>query len=304
MYCGDVILNNNRLLESPLKSSGENGIFNKYDWIKEADSKLISAKLLRESAYNKQCEFDSFKKLKVEMGERLTSKEVFDFLTVKVSANKSSVLMLGYSIELLLKSGVVSLLINAPKNLLDKKVRSYSHNLLDVALDLDVKLSDKERDLLEILSSYIIRETRYPVIPNSQNDYCAKVNKITNFISDENQFSLGVKFFERLRKFIKDIDGTSDNVKFHTRMKMEENGYIIFRVGGKLPPVFIIKFCQSQIDAGVDSLETVNSLLLDFNKVNKTIHSHLMEKSWDSGVFYIVDGKKGLTRASNRHINR
>ena len=286
-------------METPLKSSGENGIFNKYDWIKEADGKLISAKLLRECALKKQLEFDILQAQKKTNGERLTSNEAFTILNIKESANKSSILILGYAIELLLKSGIVSLLINAPKKLLEKKVKSYSHNLLHVALDLHFPLSSEEHYLLKTLSSYIVLETRYPVTPTSINDYCEQVNQITNIISSEDQFALGVKVFERLRCFIKDIDGTPDNIKFHSRMEMEENGYITFRVGGMLPPVFIVKFCQSQISAGIASIETVKSLLIEKNKANKSIHSNLMEKYWDNAVFYIVDEKKGLTNRCN-----
>jgi hypothetical protein len=285
-------------MENPLRSSGENGIFNKYDWVKEADGKLISAKLLRECALKKQLEFDTLHVKKKFDGEQLTSKEVFEILNAKESANKSSVLILGYAIELLLKSGIVSLLINAPKKLLEKKVKSYSHNLLNVALDLHFSLSNEEHYLLEVLGGYIIRETRYPVTPISINDYCNQVNQITNFISSEENFALGVQLFERLRSFIKDIDGTPDNVKFHSRMEMEENGYITFRVGGCLPPVFILKFCQSQISAGIATIETVKSLLIEKNKVNKSIHSNLMEKYWDKAVFYIVDDKNGLKIAA------
>ncbi|WP_156103978.1 hypothetical protein [Shewanella mangrovi] len=292
-------MNKNSLMETPLKSSGEKGIFNKYDWVKEADGKLISAKLLRECALKKQLEFDTLKNKKKINGQKLTSKEAFEIINVRESANKSSVLILGYAIELLLKSGIVSLLINAPKKLLEKKVKSYSHNLVNIALDLHFPLSNKERHLLEILGSYIIRETRYPVIPSSTNDYCEQVNNITEFISSETNFVLGVQLFERLRGFIKDIDGTPDNIKFSSRMEMEENGYITFRIGGRLPPVFIVKFCQTQISAGIATIETVKSLLIEKNKVNKSIHSNLMEKYWDKAIFYIVDDKKGLTNRRN-----
>ena len=77
---------------------------------------------------------------------------------------------------------------------------------------------------------------------------------------------------------------------------MEENGYVIFRIGGRLPPVFIIKYCQTQVDSETAVLSTVRDLLLEKNKVNKTIHSHLMEVSWDTASFFIVSGKRGLTK--------
>ncbi|TOM65991.1 hypothetical protein CGH71_23780, partial [Vibrio parahaemolyticus] len=95
-------------MEAPLKSSGEKGVFNKYDWVREAGNKLISAKLLRDSAAKKRIEFERLKSEKEIHKERPNSKEVFEILNVISSANKSSVLLLGYALELLLKSGVVS----------------------------------------------------------------------------------------------------------------------------------------------------------------------------------------------------
>lgn len=277
------------LMDDILRENGERGIFNKHDWIKEADGKLVCAKLLRDIALNKLSEF---KKLKQEKGELISSKDVSEMLSIREPANKSSVLMLGYAIELLLKSGIVSLLINAPKKLLDKRVKAYSHDLLSIALDLHMELSDDECSMLSILGSYIILEARYPVTASSIKDYCEKINSIREFLSCEKQFLLGVSFFNKLRTYIKIIDGTEDNIKLLSKIKMGKNGYFTFRVGGNFPPVFIIKFCQSQIDQKMDKLETVKSLLLEKNKVNKTIFSYQMEESWETAIFYRVDGKK------------
>lgn len=287
-------------MEVPLKSSGEKGIFNKYDWVKEADNKFISAKLLRECAVQKKLELDNLRLSKQSLGEKVTSKETFEIVNSRNAANKSSVLILGYAIELLLKSGIVSLLIHAPKKLLEKRVRAYSHDLLAIALDLHISLSPEEASLLKTLSSYIIQETRYPVTPESVNDYHEKVNAITAFISNEEQFSLGLDFYSKLKNLIQGIDGTTESIKFHTRMNMEENGYLIFRIGGGLPPIFIINYCQTQIDKGENTLGVIHNLLLEYNKTKKTIHTKLMEESWEIASFYKVDRKKGLTKQSTR----
>jgi hypothetical protein len=285
-------------MDTPLKSIGEYGIFNKNHWLHEADGKLISAKLLREAALGKQSEFGFLQEIKETNGEALTSKEVFEILGAKDSANKSSILILGYAIELLLKSGIVSLLINAPKKLLDKKVKAYSHNLLSIAQDLHLKLSARETNLLDTLSKYIVKETRYPVTPRSVKDYCNQSNKITQFVSNEENFLLGVEFFNRLRSFINDVDGTSDNMKIHGRMTMKKNGYLTFRIGGELPPIVILKFCQSQIDSGTDTLDTFKYLLAEKNMSDGSINSYLIEKYWDSIVFYRVDEKIGIRKYS------
>jgi len=194
--------------------------------------------------------------------------------------------LLGYAIELLLKSGIVSLLISAPKSLLDNTVKCYSHKLLNIANDLQLKLSKEEQNLLKNLSSYIIQETRYPVTPTSTAEYCEKTNIITSFVADDTQFNLGVNLFNNIRKTLLDIDGTRENPKFYCRMEMDRNGYIIFRAGGSLPPVFIIKYCDTQISSELNTLNHIKVLLSRKNKEDMTIHSRLMEKtsrkSWDT----------------------
>ncbi|NEX77118.1 hypothetical protein [Aeromonas rivipollensis] len=289
-------MNINDLWEQPIKSSGENGIFRKQDWIKEADGKLISAELLRDCAIQKSHELESIKKICDKNGVRAASSDIIKIIDIKCSANKSSILLLGYAIELLLKAGIVSLLISAPKHLLERKVKDYSHKLLNIADDLQLTLSVKERALLTSLSSYIIQETRYPLTPKSTDDYCNRSNLITLFVSDNEKFLCGVNLFHRLRKFMIDIDGTPDNPKFHSRMGMEQNGYVIFRAGGTLPPIIIIKFCDSQINSDLNTLSHVRYLLSQKNKDDMSIHSRLMEKAWVRAIFYLVDKKKGLIK--------
>ena len=285
--------------ELPLKPSGEKGIYNKLDWVKEADSKMTSARLLRGCASDKKKEYEHLKIQKKEQGLRASSKEVFDILDVRESANKSSILLLGYSIELLLKAGIVSLLIYAPKYLLEKKVRSYSHALCKIAKDLHVELTIEEDNLLQLLSSYIVRETRYPVTAESVQDYCDQVNSITALVSSDEQFSLGVNLYSKIRSLISEIDGTPDNMKIYCRLEMEIDGFVTFRIGGPLPPTFIIKYCSTQIERHIDNLDTIKELIKDKNISNMSMQSRLMEKSWDTAVFYMVSDKKGLTR----HLN-
>ena len=104
-----------------------------------------------------------------------------------------------------------------------------------VASDLLIELSKEEQDLLLTLSSYIIQETRYPVTLEQSDDYCTKTNEITNFISSDKNFERGLAFFKKVREVIDNIDGTPEDIKFNSRMEMEQNGYVIFRIGGDFP---------------------------------------------------------------------
>lgn len=294
-------MNENDFWEKPIKSSGENGIFKKQDWLKEADGKLISAELLRECALKKYHELESLQEEYNEKGTRAPSIDVMRIINTKDSANKSSILLLGYAIELLLKAGIVSLLISAPRRLLERKVRDYGHKLLNIVDDLQLTLSKEERKLLASLSSYIVQETRYPLVPTSTDEYCNESNQITRFVSSDENFRLGINLFHHLRKIMIDIDGTVDDPKFYARMEMDINGYIVFRAGGTLPPIIIIKFCDSQIASGLNTLSHVLNLLSKKNENDMSIHSRLMEKAWESAIFYLADKQKGLRRVTLNH---
>lgn len=157
-----------------LKSFGEKGVHSKLDWVREAESKRISALMLREIAKKKQSELSNH----IENDEP-TSASVFERLQPCESARKNSFLLLGYAIELLLKSGFVSLLISAPKWALEKCVKKYGHNLPLLAEHLHMQLGEEERNLLSLLSGFIVNETRYPVRAACVQDYC----NITNTLS-------------------------------------------------------------------------------------------------------------------------
>lgn len=297
-------MNKPDLWEQPIKSTGENGIFKKQDWIKEADGKIISAKLLRNCAKNAQLRFDNLTRDSNGNIIRASSKEIFELLEEKDAANKASFLLLGYAIELLLKSSIVSLLISAPKSILDKKMKSYSHGLINIVDDLKLSLSREERTLLAYLEKSIIEEARYPLKPYSSKEYCEDLNKVHQRFSDHRKFNVLVELFTRLRAVMMDIDGTPSDPKFYSRMGMEENGFIIFRAGGSLPPVIIIKFCDSQIRSGLNNLSHVKHLLLQKNQCDMTIYSRLMEKTWVNAIFFVVDEKKGLRKVESDYAGK
>lgn len=278
---------------SLIKSSGEHGVFNKLDWIKEAESKKISADLLRKIANERKQEYDLLKNS--DRDNRTLKKEIIDILSVRQSANKTSILMLGYSIELLLKACLVSLLIHAPKSVLNETVRKYSHDLLAIAKDLEFILSPSERNFLKKISSYVKLECRYPVSPESINDYCNKTNAINSFISNDDYYSLGLSFYERLRELLMSIDGTPNDMKFHGRIDVDSDGYIIFRNGG-FNPVVILKYSSLQNEKKLNNLGVMQSVIINKNKVNKTINSHLIEKSWNEAIFFEVKSNHVLKK--------
>ncbi|WP_221074245.1 hypothetical protein [Agarivorans aestuarii] len=272
-----------------LKQSGEKGVHNKIDWINEADSKLTSAKILREAASVKE---DKLKEL-CESG-KANSQSVFDLIQTIESANKSSFLLLGYAIELLLKSGVVSLLINAPKHLLELKVRKYGHKLQNMCTDLHINLASSERELLGIFSSFIVNEARYPVTVSSIQEHSKRKNEIGAQLANNKSFNLGVHIYNSIRNILSDIDGSEGNPVFRERREIDSDGYYIFRVGGILPPIFIFKYSEKQIKAGKNNVDDMKSLIV--KSLDNDIISRIILDSLNLSDVYIASEKSGLVK--------
>ncbi|NRF32984.1 hypothetical protein [Vibrio coralliilyticus] len=273
-----------------LKPTGEKGAHNKRSWINEAEGKLASALILRESAQAKTVEIDALLD-----NETVTSAQVFNIISPRDAANKSSFLLLGYAIELLLKSGVVSLLIYAPKHLLERKVQNYGHNLIRIANELHIELSKSEKKLLNKLSSFIVNETRYPLIVDSSQEYNEKINQLMMDFSCDSLFETGVDIFDKVKLVIDSIDGTEINPKVYSKLQIDFDGYIIFRIGGYLPPTLIIKYSSQQVELKKNNLIDLKALVLRNYKSHAT--NMLMIDTWEKSDIYVVCEKKGLVKS-------
>jgi hypothetical protein len=280
-------MENKALNHDCLKSFGEKGVHNKLDWMNEAEGKRTSALMLREIAKQKQSELsDHFE------NDEPTSSTIFKLYQPCESARKNSFLLLGYAIELLLKSGFVSLLISTPKWALEKCVKKYSHKLACLAKDLHIQLDEREFSLLNDLGSFIVNETRYPVTASGIQDYCNIINTLSAQFANDGAFDLALKIYDKVLGVIKTIDGTEDNPKTYNRVEVDSDGFITFRQGGSLPPVFVIKHSTKQIEANNDNLIAVKELLETYDSAS---HKQML-RCWQSADFYSVSEKNGLKK--------
>lgn len=289
-----VILMDNFQKQEILKSSGEIGTFSKTHWIKEAESKYTSAILLRNIGYNEHEKYEQaiHAKLKRHQKELV----IFQHLDTISSVKKSSILLIGYALELLLKSCMVSLLINSPKEILEITLKKYSHNLVKIANELQLNLTKQQKYILEKLGSYITLETRYPITASSIDEYSKKQHEINDIILNDGMFSEIDVLYQEIKLITSQIDGQPDNMKFHDRLEMGLDGFITYRCGGPIPPTFIIKYSSEQIEKQSDNINEIKRLIQLKNKDNKSIFSMLMEKHWDDSVFYKIHAKNGLTK--------
>ncbi|HCE2124829.1 hypothetical protein [Vibrio parahaemolyticus] len=268
-----------------IKNSGERGTHNKYDWKKEARSKRRSAIRLREFASQTYQNFLDEQSTNLEQKPR---NRVLDLLSERESLNKDSFLLIGYAIELLLKSAFLSLLIYAPKSLVEKNFEVYGHKLRKIAESLHLDLTESELILLEILGSYIVRETRYPVTSNSVDDYCSKSNDISVYINEASNFQIALSLYNKIETFLEGSDGTTNNIKIHGRLSFEKDGYAIYRVGGNFPPVIVIRYSSKQIQAKEDTPEHVREIMKNYSDEGWCMNTRIFLKYWDKTLVFKV----------------
>ncbi len=278
---------------SIIQSSGERGTHNKYDWKKEAKSKRLSAIKLREIASLTYQNISKDQPTIVDQIGVANSNRVLELQGEREALHKDSFLLIGYAIELLLKSAFLSLLIYAPKSLVEKNFETYGHRLRTIAETLSLELTETEFLLLEILGSYIVRETRYPVTSKSVEDYCSKTNSILAYVNDQNKFQLALSLYEKIEMFLAGIDGTENNIKVHGRLNFGKDGYAIYRVGGKFPPVIVIRYSSKQKQTKEDSPEYIRAIMKNYSDRGSCLNSRIFLNYWDKAlVFKVVKDRK------------
>lgn len=271
-----------------IRNSGERGTHNKYDWKKEARSKRLSAIRLRELASQAYQSFLDEQSASVERHVRMPSSRVFDLLGERDALNKDSFLLIGYAIELLLKSAFLSLLIYAPKSLVEKNFEIYGHKLRKIAETLRLDLTESELILLEMLGSYIVRETRYPVTSDSVDDYCSKSNDILGYINEASKFQITLSLYQKIEMFLEGSDGTTDNIKIHGRLSFGKDGYAIYRVGGNFPPVVVIRYSSKQMQVKEDTPEHVREIMKNYSDEGWCMNTRIFLNYWDKALMFKV----------------
>lgn len=86
------------------------GIYDSYQWENDANGYFFSSKTLRKYSSQKKYEFEKIK-------EDGLHNEIVANIIQREYLNSSSLILLGFALELILKSGVLALYLGAPKNI-------------------------------------------------------------------------------------------------------------------------------------------------------------------------------------------
>ncbi|MBV1929543.1 MAG: hypothetical protein KUG81_08545 [Gammaproteobacteria bacterium] len=242
----------------------ELGVFKKDEWVSEGESLNKSSKALNELSQSSKSELDFLVSQRKEGRNNSNSKNIVDLIKTVESYKKSSILLLGYSIEMYLKAGLVCLHQHTARdNFVELLRKKYSHNLSKVAQLLGIPLSGEEIASLDRLKDLVLDEARYPITPLSEVDYINQVNKLNQKIWSVDQYQDWVELASKISDSVRKIDSDSSNPVSFSRYEINDDGYCVFRFGGNLPAYLLTKYSTEQKDNGSNNSEDLIELLIE-----------------------------------------
>ena len=264
-----------------IKSSGEHGQYKKADWLNESQLHLLSAKMLRECSAEKK---ERIKKQFQPEGQSKSLAGIDELISQREAAIKSSILIIGYAFEMLLKSGLVCLYDDVPRKILGKDLRvTYGHNLRLIAEEIEVPINDDDLVKLKSLSDWLTGDARYPIEPTNERNYTQRLREVRRKFWDDEEFADLLQLYHKINSFVSTIDASEDDPKSIQKWEMDDGGFIIYRTGGKLKNRIIVKYSKQQKEKGEDNKDSLRALLP--NIVKNSLHKQYLSDNWDTIKF-------------------
>lgn len=230
------------------------GQFNPAAWIKEGEHLFASAKVVRASWTVRR------KKLSRNISRKTPSARAWAELE---GLPKASVLLLGYAIEMFLKAGLSKAYAGCPETLFDRDLRRYSHNFKKLAKALAFEATVQDKQDLNTLHEMVLYDARYPVKPDARNTAIELQAERASVIWSKAEFTRLRHLVLRVKAHVFKIDRDSMNPCSVTSIAMDDDGYVVYRVGGWLPPRVTYRFSTAQIAAGEATREYLKALAED-----------------------------------------
>lgn len=169
-------------------------------------------------------------------------------------------LLLGYAIEMFLKAGLSKAYAGCPETLFDRDLRRYSHNFKKLAKALAFEATVQDKQDLNTLHEMVLYDARYPVKPDARNTAIELQAERASVIWSKAEFTRLRHLVLRVKAHVFKIDRDSMNPCSVTSIAMDDDGYVVYRVGGWLPPRVTYRFSTAQIAAGEATREYLKAL--------------------------------------------
>ncbi|MDR4483781.1 MAG: hypothetical protein R3B95_11310 [Nitrospirales bacterium] len=259
------------------------GQFDPKNWLKEGDGLLASAKVVREKWIDLRQILS--KNTPNSMSEKPPSTPNWNLLT---GLPRSSMLLLGYSVEMYLKAGLTKAYYGCSIEMFERDVKRFGHKLFSLAKEIHFDFKNGDADKFDGLEKMVLVDARYPVLVPDGQSYSDVVNEQTRRIWSIENFDDFYALGERVREHVRAIDRDSNNPAIMNSWQVDQDGYLAFRAGGRLPPRITYRLSSLQVEAGSTSLDDMKSLFPSNDYI-------LLNHYWDSAWIY-EDCVKTATR--------
>ena len=232
------------------------GQFDPKKWFAEGDGLLASATKTRELWTNHRGEFSQ-----TIQERRSHDRDSSSDWNLLLGLPRSSMLLLGYSVEMYLKAGLVRAYYGCSEEMFGRDIKKrFGHKLISMANEIAFSFNHDDEGNLNELTDMILFDARYPVfIPNNAS-YSDTVNQRTQRIWGAQNFTILTELAKRIREHSKTIDADSANPASFGSFTVDADGYLAFRIGGHLPPRITYRASSIQLKNGQTSPDDMKAL--------------------------------------------
>ncbi|WP_206896276.1 hypothetical protein [Salipiger thiooxidans] len=202
-------------------------MYNSDDWKEEGRQLLAASQALR-TAFEDL--LDGYP-LEAEQ-KRAYLKEHTNLMT---GAPQSAMLLMGYAAEMFLKAALVRLYQGCDRELFDQEVRRFGHKYRTLAKEVSFTEFSGDSDRLAQLESVVTDMGRYPIAEHEHLARTEAWNDRTSFFWSPENFASYIDLVRRLEVHANQVDGCSANPSFIYAKTIDDDGYLVVRVGGHLP---------------------------------------------------------------------
>ena len=259
--------------------------FDSDNWLKEGDGLLASSVKMRDVWSRHRETFSKTVRVRKMGGENPVS----DWNLLE-GLPRASMLLLGYSVEMYLKAGLVKAYWGCSERMFERDVKGrFGHNLVHLANEIDFALKDGDGKNFDLLKDMILVDARYPVFVQNGETFPDVVNRQTGRIWSSDNFEAFAALANRVKEHSRIIDKDRKNPAWCESVTVDDDGYLTFRVGGNLPPRITYCLSTAQKCNCETSLDDIKALLVP--------RFPLLISNWDHAWIYEDGENKTSCRA-------
>ncbi len=249
------------------------GQLDQKNWIAEGDGLLASAEKTRTIWMDHRRVFSQ-----TVQQRRSRDRDASADWNLLLGLPRSSMLLLGYSVEMYLKAGLVRAYHGCSEDMFKRDIKNrYGHRLVSMANEIALSLDQNDEKSLNLIMDMVLFDARYPVFVPPTDSYANTINQQTERIWSAESFANFTKLANRIKTHSKRIDADPNKPASFLSFNVDSDGYLAFRVGGHLPPRITFRASSEQVQRGETTSEDMKKL---FPKLRFPQLVHWWHRAW------------------------